>query len=228
MIYSFSTESFTQEDGIGNSAFAKHDPSTGLNDIKAVPHFSLDHSYQWPLAVGILFILALCLVGYWFKKKGDAKVETSETEAEPYSQALERIAELNRARRDGKVEVRTLAETLSNIVRYCIERELQFPAVDYTPREIERALPRVLASSLPLLPKESIHELIIQCSSILSFCETATFADNADARYSLDSTEFDTAITSSKNLLRKISHELKRENERTRSVVSSNMQQGNA
>lgn len=199
--------------------YAKHDPSTGLHDVKPIPAFAIETPSPWPVLLGICLVLLLLFAAYRLRNRPSTSTGQRRDPESYYRAAVERLDAMDAERSSENAEVRILGETLSNILRRFLEETLGFPALESTPTEIEAKLPTALSAALPILPKESVEELNAQCCKVLRFCERATFSDDAQKRFSVTSEEFESAILESRQLLRKIHLEQKREEERTRSVI---------
>jgi hypothetical protein len=187
-----------------------------FHDIKPLPSFGTSGSWPWFLLAALVVLLVLWLL---FRRRRPIAVSIAPV---PHGEeALGRIAELRQLRKDKAVGVRELGERLSLTLRTYLARALGFGARELTATEIGWRLESAFQRALPVVPRERCSDFSAELLRILRFGERAEYADNAESSYPLESSEFDRALSAAESSVHTLEEWLKREEERTRSVVET-------
>lgn len=196
-----------------------YDAAMGFRDIKPLPQFS-------PVPVQALLISALLLglaalaAFLLLRRRKQEKLPAAQTGLAPEQAALAELRRIEQARKENQITIRELALDLSLTMRQYAQAALAFPAVDLTPREIDKKLPGLLRRALPNIAREKLDDYRHHLISLLRFCERAAFASNPETYYSLESDVIAAHLQQSQTLVRQLASWLKKELERRTGVVA--------
>lgn len=197
-------------------------PNAGLefHDIKPLPTFSpFPWTYVWS-GIGVLACLLLFLLLKKIRQNRN-QLAAEPLRLPPADEALAELNRLNELRREGRISLRDLSSRVSLLLRLYLERRMGFPAVEQTAFEVGTNLPLALARALPVLAKERHIASTNRVKALLRNLERFTFADTSTEYFHLESNEVNALFPEVETIIREFETALKREEERTRSVIDS-------
>ncbi len=194
---------------------AIHDATTGFHDIKPLPLF---HPFPWGWMLVTIVILG---VGYIIWRLYTAKPESfiqPTPPTPPDETALHALRDLKRRLDSGETVFRSLAASLSFVLRSYLEQALDFPAAEETPREVMQSLSNAFKAQLPTLPPALGDDTIESVRRILRSCEQLAFGTDLIAAGD-QTTRAAEAIERAIAVITQTSEWLRKEADRTRPVV---------